>query len=729
MTEGIKNGQRRLFGNFGRRCLLLGSALVAATFFFSCNTDVPGGDAASEAKQYTVEHWTQEIDTGTGKVYDALTHSTPNYKLKDSEKKSGKTGEKTAASAKAYEGFNAQEVVQKSIAAAGKTVVQIYYVRKDVTLTFKANGGKFGDSTDGKTLQGKYGESIAASEPETPQKTDGSSFLSWAPEKPAAFPASDREYTAQWKDPQAANYAVIHWWQPAVVDKYAEHERETLSGSAGTHTAAAVKTYPGFHLSTVAHAGGTITQQKINAAGSTVVNIYYDRNTVTVSFNTDGGTAVGSKSGRYGAPLLKPTDPTKTGNSFAGWEPQLPEEFPLNDTEYKAKWTAEVQPQYKVEHWLQKIDASGKACDATAKNDTNYDLKDTDTKSGKKGTPTQAAANVYAGFDTPAVTQATIQADGSTVVKIYYVRKNITLTFKPNGGKFGTSAADKTVQGKYGEKIQEADVGKPVKDDSDFDDWDSILPQNFPDKNKEYTAQWKTVKELKIKTEPTKKEYSVGETFDKSGLQVYVKYDNYPDRPLTDTEYSIAGFDSMAAGVKTITVTYKGKSTSFTVTVKAATPPSETFAFGDIIDKDGKKYKKDAFTPAAGKTWQDYYVIIAVDGSKYVGVRYFDNTGWGDVELGSSIINTYRNQPDSFHRYLNKDDVAAIFKNLSEFKESVKKIKSSGITPGAENFTEQNCIYKGRDDFGDDAYFNGNNTKIESFNDRDILPIIARDFN
>ena len=724
MTEGIKNGQRRLLGNFGRRCLLLGSALVAATFFFSCNTDVPGGDSASEAKQYTVEHWTQEIDTGTGKVYDALTHSTPNYKLKDSEKKSGKTGEKTAASAKAYEGFNAQEVVQKSIAAAGKTVVQIYYLRKDVTLTFKANGGKFGDNSDGKTLQGKYGEYIAASEPETPQKTDGSSFLSWAPEKPAAFPASDRVYTAQWKDPQAAAYRVIHLRQPAVGDTYAEHERETFSGNAGTDTAAAVKTYPGFHLSTVAHAGGTITQQKINADGSTVVNIYYDRNTVTVSFNTDGGTAVESKSGRYGAPLLKPTDPTKSGNSFAGWDPELPKSFPIGNKEYKAKWTAEVQPQYKVEHWLQKVDSvTGKVYDAAVHTSDNYELKETDTKSGKKGTPTQAAANAYAGFDTPAVTQATIQADGSTVVKIYYVRKSITLTFKPNGGKFGASTANKMVQGKYGEKIPEADVGKPVKDDADFDAWSPLLSQNFPDENKEYTAQWKMIKELEIKTEPTKKEYSMGETFDKSGLQVYVKYDNSSSRPLTDTEYAIAGFDSTAAGLKTITVTYKGKSASFTVTVKAATPPSEIFAFGDIIDKDGKKYKKDAFTPAVGKTWQDYYVIIAVDGSKYVGAQYIkDSLGW--VLSGTQPANTYTKLEESGNRYLTKEEVHAVLNKKNLFQASLTVTGCDTSYVG--NFSEINILYS--EDNGE-SFFNGNDKSVGKYQGGNYIPIAAKTFN
>ena len=102
------------------------------------------------------------------------------------------------------------------------------------------------------------------------------------------------------------------------------------------------------------------------------------------------------------------------------------------------------------------------------------------------------------------------------------------------------------------------------------------------------------------------------------------------------------------------------------------------------------------------------------------------NTPWGDVELGTSITNTYRNQPDALHRYLKKDEVAAIFANKEGFKNSIKKIKSSGVPA---DFGKENCIYKDTDEFGDTAFFNGYNTKIAGGNDRDILPIIAREFN
>ena len=39
----------------------------------------------------------------------------------------------------------------------------------------------------------------------------------------------------------------------------------------------------------------------------------------TVSFNTDGGTAIPSQSVRSGNKATKPADPTKSGYTFGGW--------------------------------------------------------------------------------------------------------------------------------------------------------------------------------------------------------------------------------------------------------------------------------------------------------------------------------------------------------------------------------------------------------------------------
>lgn len=71
--------------------------------------------------------------------------------------------------------------------------------------------------------------------------------------------------------------------------------------------------------------------------------------TVTVTFDTDGGSAVAAVTGKAGEAVTKPADPTKEGFTFAGWDPALPETFPEADLTVKAQWTANVVTIVKIE--------------------------------------------------------------------------------------------------------------------------------------------------------------------------------------------------------------------------------------------------------------------------------------------------------------------------------------------------------------------------------------------
>lgn len=544
---------------------------------------------------------------------------------------------------------------------------------------------------------------------------------------------------AKWTKVPTANYKVIHLLQPVTGDTYAQNEEQTLSGKVGGDTKAEAKNYPNFHVSETKHPDKKITQTVIKKDGSTKIEIYYDRDTFTATFDTDGGNEIASVSGRFKAPLDAGTvpAPTKENFTFEKWEPALPATFVANTT-HKAKWIAEVLPQYKVEHWLQKVDPStGKVLDAGTHNDTNYELKnlDTQTKTGKKNTQTQASAKSYTGFETPSVTQENINEDGSTVVKIYYVRKGVTLTFDAKGGKID-GEDKKTLSGKYGEKIEASDVPSPASVNADeFSGWTPAKPENFPEENKTYEAQWKRLLSIEITSEPTTKDYIVGENFNHAGLVVKAKYSDDSNPPLKYNVDYETDFDNIKNSIgdnQTVTVKHKkdpSKTVTFKVNIKQV--PAITYEFGDIIDgTDGKKYKPDSFTPTGSgpNNWEKYYVIIKVEGTKYVGARYFDNTGYGDVELGSSIANTYQRQPNSSNRYLTKDDAAAIFAQKDKFKSSIKKIKPSGIP---NDLNKENCIYKGKNFYDEDAFFNGNDEEItsSSWKNRDILPIVARDFN
>ena len=67
-------------------------------------------------------------------------------------------------------------------------------------------------------------------------------------------------------------------------------------------------------------------------------------NSYTISFDTRGGTKVPSITQDYGTEVSAPADPTKTGYTFAGWEPAVPDTMPAEDMTVKAKWEEYAVP-------------------------------------------------------------------------------------------------------------------------------------------------------------------------------------------------------------------------------------------------------------------------------------------------------------------------------------------------------------------------------------------------
>ena len=82
------------------------------------------------------------------------------------------------------------------------------------------------------------------------------------------------------------------------------------------------------------------------------------------------------------------------------------------------------------------------------------------------------------------------------------------------------------------------------------------VPVKFPDK---------AIVKIEIVDKPTKLIYTPGETFKPAGLTVWATYTDGSQEKI-DT-YALDGFSSDTIGEKTITVSYKGKTDSFTVTV------------------------------------------------------------------------------------------------------------------------------------------------------------------
>ena len=67
----------------------------------------------------------------------------------------------------------------------------------------------------------------------------------------------------------------------------------------------------------------------------------WNANQYTITFDTDGGTEIAPITQDCGTAITPPTDPTKTGYTFAGWQPELPETMPAGNLTVKAQWKAQ----------------------------------------------------------------------------------------------------------------------------------------------------------------------------------------------------------------------------------------------------------------------------------------------------------------------------------------------------------------------------------------------------
>ena len=80
--------------------------------------------------------WTAKADTSYTVIHWQENANDDGYSFKESETKTGTTGEQTNARAKSYQGFTAQTVEQKTIAGDSSTIVNVYYKRNVYEVKF-----------------------------------------------------------------------------------------------------------------------------------------------------------------------------------------------------------------------------------------------------------------------------------------------------------------------------------------------------------------------------------------------------------------------------------------------------------------------------------------------------------------------------------------------------------------------------------------------------------------
>lgn len=184
-----------------------------------------------------------------------------------------------------------------------------------------------------------------------------------------------------------------------------------------------------------------------------------------VTFNTTGGSMVASRSIKKGEALnlSTVTVPYRTGYSFKGWSTTadganvVTSIAPTADTTLYAVWEGD-DVKYMVVYWGENAD------------DTNYSALATATLTGKVGSTVTLNATTGAlpnsvsdrqHFKFSSSDSATIRADGSSVLNVYFSRNSYKLTFREYTGGFfsGSYHTVATITAKYNASIF-AEFGK-----------------------------------------------------------------------------------------------------------------------------------------------------------------------------------------------------------------------------------------------------------------------------
>ena len=293
--------------------------------------------------------------------------------------------------------FNGWDIEVPPTMPAASIIITAKWTVNTYTVTFDADGGMFDDGSEEKAVQVDFGGNINA--PANPVKA-GYTFIGWT-EFPEVMPAADVSVTALWEantydavfkanggkladgsgemrvptvfgeqisapaDPVRAGYIFDGWntavgtmntvggctfeakWKPASDTKYTVNiytmgtdgnyvrQTSTLEGVTGEVVNAAYSVPAGFELSNTKN---NVTSGTIAADGSLVLNVYLDRKLVTITFDTNGGSAVDSVTQIYGSKVNVPENPVRKGYKFAGWK-NLPSTMPASDMTVYATYT------------------------------------------------------------------------------------------------------------------------------------------------------------------------------------------------------------------------------------------------------------------------------------------------------------------------------------------------------------------------------------------------------
>ena len=398
---------------------------------------------------------------------------------------------------------------------------------KATTINFDTDGG-----TTVEDISGGEGEPVTA--PTAPTKT-GYKFTGWNPALPSVFPAEDMTVKAQW---EKNKYTITFNTNPAenlTINALWTTNKYTITFDTDGGTAVApisgdygmeVKAPENPTKTGYTFIGWDKEIPSSIPAGNVVIKAQWKINTYTITFNTDGGSEVAPITQDYNTAITKPSDPTKAGSSFAGWDKEIPDYMPAENITIKALWTVgkytitfdtdggttvapisgdygmEITPPenptktgYTFVGWDKEIPTTMPASDIVIKAQwkinqytISYFVDEQPYKSEKKDYGSEIipeAAPSKTGYTFSGWVESIpermpaldLTINGSFSINRY------TITFDTDGG-----TAISPITQDYNTVISKP--ADPTKDGSVFAGWDKEIPSNMPAENMTIKALW-----------------------------------------------------------------------------------------------------------------------------------------------------------------------------------------------------------------------------------------------
>ncbi len=424
----------------------------------------------SAAADYTVRHWFQNIDN------DEYSQDLP---LLPDQTVEGIAGELTAAVATAPEGFTAQAVEQKTIAADGSTVVNVYYERNSYEVTYAFDRTPEGASEVPAPSYHKYGAAVDVAPGAT---APGYTFAGWTTSDAAVedgsftMPAGNVAFTGTW----TANQATVEvWFYDLNGTAYVLTEAGALStaGAESAHaktiTSDSKSGYSEDELKQLAATAYDLTPEKDKYAdygmevsdgaggweplASLDSHVIQGGETIRYHVSPEGARTVTYRAGDQGEgadfvdgsyfkgdtvaqkSLADTGIVAKPGYSFAGWttedvavEADGSFAMPGRSVVFTAQWAPNDGTAYTVEHY--KVSADGSTATLVGQ---PLQLAAT------TGTTVQAEALSIPGYTyqpnfnengMTTVASGTVAGNGSLVLKLYYTPDADALVYDANHG-------------------------------------------------------------------------------------------------------------------------------------------------------------------------------------------------------------------------------------------------------------------------------------------------------